>query len=128
MRYSKYLLALLVAPFVAACDDDVTPPDEGLTIVASGTTFTPNNLILTPADSTAGTVSEQPAARVVWRFEGGPHNVVFEDASPQSGPMSSGTFEREINVSAPTTLRYRCSLHSTSFTDGMVGTVTVMDN
>jgi plastocyanin len=130
MRHTKYLLALLVAPFVAmACEDDVTPPDENPEIVASGTTFTPSNLLLSPADSTAGSESSEPAARVTWRFQDGPHNVVFEDGTPGSGSMSTGTFAREIPVGAASTFRYRCTIHSADFTSGMVGTVTVsLDN
>jgi|SRR5688572_8821038 hypothetical protein len=125
MRHTKYLLALLVVPFAAACEDDATAPDRTPEIVASGTTFTPSNLLLTRADSIAGGEGTGPAARVVWKFQDGPHNVVFEDGTPGSGTMSTGTFERQVPVAAPTTFRYRCTIHSTDFTTGMVGRVTV---
>jgi hypothetical protein len=126
MRHTKYLLALLVAPIVGvACEDDATTPNRGPEIIAQGTSFTPSNLLLTRADSVAGGEGTGPAARVVWKFQDGPHNVVFEDGTPGSGSMSTGTFERQIPVAAPTTFRYRCTIHSTDFTNGMVGRVTV---
>jgi hypothetical protein len=126
MHRTKYLWALLVAPFAAmACDDDTTAPNRTPEIVAQGTSFTPSNLVLTRADSIAGGEGTGPAARVVWKFQDGPHNVVFEDGTPGSGSMTTGTFERQIPVAAPTTFRYRCTIHSTDFTTGMVGRVTV---
>jgi plastocyanin len=128
MRYTKLFLALLVAaPLAAACnDDDTTAPVDNRVITAAGQTFSPATLILTPADSTAGTVGAPPAAEITWKFEsGGPHNVVFEDGAPGSGQMSTGEFTRDVQLNAPMTIRYRCTNHSTDFTTGMVGTITV---
>jgi plastocyanin len=54
------------------------------------------------------------------------HNVVFEDdpTKPVSSPAQDyGMHFRKFDQ--PTTVRYRCTFHSTSFTEGMVGTVVV---
>lgn len=55
------------------------------------------------------------------------HNVVFED--DPSEPASSATSEAGAHIrtfDAPGTYRYRCTLHSTSFTNGEVGVVKVL--
>jgi len=55
------------------------------------------------------------------------HNVVFED--DPSEPASSATSEAGAHIrtfDAPGTYRYRCTLHSTSFTGGEVGVVKVL--
>ncbi len=52
------------------------------------------------------------------------HNVTFEDDSTKHSPtQSSGTYSRTF--SAPGVYRYRCTLHSTDFATGEVGTITV---
>jgi hypothetical protein len=67
-----------------------------------------------------------PAGKTVgWTWEG-EHNVIFEDdpTEPVSSPTKkSGTHFRTFTK--PGTYRYRSTLHSTSFTQGMVGTVMV---
>lgn len=76
-----------------------------------------------------------PRGRLVgWRYddggEGDVHNVTFEDAPPvSSGDLwnlwaGSLTHSRLFD-GPPRTVRYRCRYHSTSFTEGEVGTVTV---
>lgn len=57
------------------------------------------------------------------------HNIVFEDNPqyPASSPSRrEGTHLRKFVGLAPSTIRYRCTHHSTSFTEGMVGTVRVI--
>ncbi len=75
----------------------------------------------TPADVTV------PAGRTVaWIWVSGRHNVTFEDdpTEPVSSPTKSqGRHLRTFDD--PGTFRYRCTIHSTSFTQGMVGTVSV---
>jgi plastocyanin len=63
---------------------------------------------------------------VRWTWGGGTHNVTFEDAGVGSGSgnLSSGTFSKMFGVPAAT-YRYRCTIHSTSFTAGMIGSVAV---
>jgi plastocyanin len=73
-----------------------------------------------------------PSGRtVVWVWEYGSngmsHNVTFEDdpTEPTSSPTQDmGTLKRTFGGD-PRTIRYRCTLHSTSFTEGEVGSVTV---
>lgn len=78
-----------------------------------------------------------PGGRSVgWRYEDGGegdvHDVTFEDAPTQ--PASSGDlwnlwagslYHSRLFEGPPRTVRYRCTYHSTSFTEGEVGTVTV---
>ena len=51
------------------------------------------------------------------------HNVTWEDGAPGSGTKTTGTYEREFNTVG--TFRFRCTLHSTGFGDGMSGSVSV---
>ena len=73
--------------------------------------------------------SFQPAAdtvaansTVTWTWSAGPHNVTFQDG-PASDDQSTGTYQRTF--SSPGTYPYRCTLHSSSFTSGMTGTIVV---
>jgi plastocyanin len=69
---------------------------------------------------------------VAWTWEGSEdspeHNVTFEDdpTQPTSSPTQGhhGDPFRTFGGS-PRTIRYRCTLHSTSFTEGEVGVVIV---
>jgi hypothetical protein len=69
-----------------------------------------------------------PVGRTVGWIWGGTdkHNVIFEDnlAEPVSSPTQQ-TGRHFRTFTKPGTYRYRCTLHSSSFTEGMVGTVTV---
>lgn len=61
-----------------------------------------------------------------WYCSWAEHNITFED--DPAPPVSASTASQGVHVrtfTAPGTVRYRCTIHSTSFTDGMVGTVTV---
>lgn len=72
-----------------------------------------------PAVASVGT-----AAAVTWTWRGGnEHNVTFEDGRSSSGTMRTGSHQRTFNAAG--TFRYRCTIHSTSFTSGMVGSVQV---
>ncbi len=113
MHHSRLLLALLIAPFAAACEDDTTAPPAS-DVTTSGQTFTPPALVLGANDSTA-----------TWYITNGPHNVTWEDAAPPSSNITTGTYQREFVGANNTTYRYRCTFHSTDFNTGMVGTVFV---
>jgi len=113
MRYSRLLLALLIAPF-AACDDEDTNAPPASDVTTSGSTFTPPALVLAANDSTAS-----------WYITNGPHNVTWEDATPPSSNITTGTYQRTFVGANNTTYRYRCTIHSTDFTTGMVGSVFV---
>lgn len=113
MRYSRLFLALLIAPFAAACDDDSNAPPAG-DVTTSGQTFTPPALVLGANDSIA-----------TWSISSGPHNITWEDAAPPSGDIVNGSYTREFVGANNTTYRYRCTLHSTDFNTGMIGSVFV---
>ena len=51
------------------------------------------------------------------------HNVTFQDGYPASPTQSTGTYIRVFTALG--TYRYRCTIHSSDFGSGMVGTVTV---
>lgn len=51
------------------------------------------------------------------------HNVTFEDGQGSSTTKMSGTHDRAFPGTG--TFRYRCTIHSTSFTSGMVGAIVV---
>ncbi len=63
---------------------------------------------------------------VTWNWNSGGvlHNVTFEDGVNNSATISTGSHARTFDV-APGVRRYRCTIHSSNFTTGMVGTVTV---
>ena len=67
------------------------------------------------------------AGTVTWNFTGSvEHNVTFEDGAGNSGNQATGNHARTFaTVATSTTFRYRCTLHSTSFTSGMTGRIVV---
>jgi hypothetical protein len=61
---------------------------------------------------------------VTWTWGGAlQHNVTFEDGQGSSTTKMSGTHDRAFPGTG--TFRYRCTIHSTSFTSGMVGAIVV---
>jgi plastocyanin len=108
MRITRFLPVLaLLGP---ACEDAAQP--VVVDFVAEGTTFTPLESTIVPARIVQ-----------VWGFRGGPHNVTWEDGAPASGNLTGGTYSRDFTAAAAGTYRFRCTLHSTDFTTGMVGRV-----
>ena len=87
------------------------PPPPANTVNVSSNQFTPNDL------------SVSRNTTVTWSFQSGPHNVTFEDQQGSSGNQSSGTHTRQFGASG--TFKYRCTLHSSSFTSGMIGQISV---
>ncbi len=70
------------------------------------------------------TIRAALASAVTWTWRGaGQHNVTFEDAQGSSSTRVTGTHQRAFAVAG--TYRYRCTIHSTDFSSGMVGAVTV---
>jgi plastocyanin len=91
------------------------PPGPTLSVSVNAATFTPSNGAVT----SGGIVTWNWAVSVT-------HNVTFEDGMMDSGNLSSGSHARTFpTVTAGTTFRYRCTIHSTSFTSGMVGQIVV---
>jgi plastocyanin len=107
----------LVAGIVLGCSDRGTGPSCG-----SGSTATAVNVcdnFFAPASSPVTT-----GATITWTWRGGnQHNVTFEDGQGSSPTQTSGTHSRTFSGSG--TFRYRCTIHSSNFTTGMVGSVTV---
>ncbi len=65
-----------------------------------------------------------PGATVTWTWRGAEgHNVTFEDGQGSSATQVSGMHSRTFPGAG--TFRYRCTIHSSDFTTGMVGTVSV---
>ncbi len=63
-------------------------------------------------------------ATVTWTWRGANgHNVTFEDGQSSSATQTSGTHNRTFSGTG--TFRYRCTIHSTDFNTGMVGSVSV---
>lgn len=109
MKASAILAAGLVAA-VAACSSDPEVDPDGVAVTSNQ--FTP------------GTLNVAPATTVTWSWQDGTHDVTFEDGVGDSARnKSGGTHTRSFATAG--TYRYRCTIHSTDFTSGMVGTVTV---
>jgi plastocyanin len=61
---------------------------------------------------------------VTWTWRGSTdHNVTFETGGGSSGTKSSGTHQRTFTAAG--TVRYRCTIHSSDFGNGMSGSVVV---
>ncbi|MGH7700690.1 MAG: cupredoxin domain-containing protein [Gemmatimonadales bacterium] len=108
----------LVAGVALACSDDGTGPS-----CASGGTATAVRVcdnFFAPASSPIAT-----GAGITWTWGGGnTHNVTFEDAGfTNSTTKTSGTHAQAFANAG--TFRYRCTIHSSNFNSGMVGSVTV---
>ena len=82
-------------------------------------TISVGNNFYDPASVTVTTGST-----VTWSWaSGGSHTVTFEDGQGSSAVQSSGEINRTFNVSG--NFRFRCTLHSTNYSSGMVGSVVV---
>jgi plastocyanin len=69
-------------------------------------------------------ISAVVASAVIWTWRGSAqHNVTFEDDQGSSTTKASGSHQRAF--AAAGTYRYRCTIHSSNFTSGMVGSVVV---
>ncbi|MEO7964446.1 MAG: plastocyanin/azurin family copper-binding protein [Gemmatimonadaceae bacterium] len=63
-------------------------------------------------------------APLTWTWQGAAqHNVTFEDGKESSGTKAAGTHSRTFATAG--TYRYRCTIHSSGFSSGMVGSVVV---
>lgn len=115
----RRLIVVTAAALVAACTAAGygTGPSNGdygtgaVTVGASS--FTPSN------------VRPDGSGHIVWTWGANvTHNIVFEDTTiAGSGSQSSGSFTRTFTT--PGTYRFRCTIHSTDFTNGMHGVVAV---
>lgn len=113
---------VLVAALALACSGDSAGPGGGTGACGSGASATSVSVcdrFFAPASSpiTAG-------AAVTWTWRGAEgHNVTFEDGQGSSVTQISGTHSRTFAGAG--TFRYRCTIHSTDFNTGMIGSVAV---
>ncbi len=107
----------LVAALAVGCSDrdGAGPCGGGATATSVGVC----DNFFTPASSPVNT-----GASITWTWRGGnQHNVTFEDGQGSSATQTSGTHGRTFSTTG--TFRYRCTIHSTNFSSGMVGSVSV---
>ncbi|MGH7569842.1 MAG: cupredoxin domain-containing protein [Gemmatimonadales bacterium] len=108
----------LVAALVVACSGDGT----GAAACGSGGTAASVRVCDNFFAPAASPISA--SASVSWTWRGGnPHNVTFEDGQGSSATQTSGTHNRSFTGAG--SFRYRCTVHSSDFNSGMVGSVTV---
>ncbi len=105
----------LVAGIVLGCSDGGTGPSCG-SGTATAVDVCDNFFAPAASPTTAGTT-----VTWTWRGQAG-HNVTFEDGQGSSATQTSGTHGRGFPSAG--TFRYRCTIHSSNFDSGMVGSVT----
>lgn len=110
--------AALVAGLVLGCSDDGTGPSCGSGGTATAVSVCDRFFAPPSSPITAG-------ATVTWTWRGQEgHNVTFEDPGlTNSATKTSGTHAQQFSDAG--TFRYRCTIHSSNFSSGMVGSVTV---
>jgi plastocyanin len=111
----KILTLVLAIGLCSACGGDSSsgsnPPPAG-TVNVQDNSFKPASLTIAAGED------------VTWQWKGsGSHNVTFEDGQGNSANKTSGTHQRVF--AAAGSYRYRCTNHSSNFTSGMSGSVTV---
>jgi plastocyanin len=111
MRYKGLVLFAALA-VVAACDETTAITDNVNVGVGGAAVFSP---------ATQTLASKKP---VTFIWGGGPHNVTWEDNAPASGDKSSGTYTRDFTT-AFGAYRFRCTIHSLDYSNGMVGQINV---
>jgi plastocyanin len=107
---------LLLVALVVACSEDAAAPcgsgGSAESVNVCDSFFAPSSSPITPGTD------------VAWTWRGNlDHNVTFEDGQGSSTTQSAGTHSRSFADAG--TFRYRCTIHSTDFNSGMVGSVTV---
>ena len=109
---TRLLLGICLTSFLA-CGGSTEP-----TAAAAGRVDVRDNSF-SPA---AVDADQQKSVTWTWRGAAG-HNVTFEDGAAAAPTQVSGSHVRVFDSAG--TYRYRCTVHSTSFTSGMVGSVKV---
>ena len=109
--------ALAGSPVVFGSTITTAPASASDTVGSGGDVFSPTNVVI----ASGGTITW------VWNSGGITHNVTFQETalSTGSGNKTSGTFFKTLTGIAPGTYHFRCTIHSTDFSTGMVGTITV---
>ena len=116
---TQLVFILACAAVLAACDSGYSTGVSG-----GGTTGT-DTVHVTNDKFTPTAVTPDSTGTVVWTWNTGgtAHNVTFQDSIPGSGDKTSGTFSQVFSTDG--TYRFRCTIHSTSFFNGMSGRVVV---
>jgi plastocyanin len=130
MRLIRSLMGTLGVVLLAACSSTTSPATGGNNnnnpgsgnqsgghtqdiSVTGGSSFSP----------AVDTVAANTTVTWTWPSGGGvSHNVTFQDG-PASPTQDTGTYQRTF--STPGTYQYRCTIHSSNFSSGMVGTIVV---
>ena len=127
---SRFCASLLVVLGLAACGgSDSTGPTATTAVDVRDNVFSPSAItvgtqVATFQDPFGNPYVDSLPATVTWTWRGSDtHNVTFEDGQGSSGTQVSGTHGRQFPTAG--TFRYRCTIHSTTFTSGMVGSVRV---
>ncbi len=109
--------ALAGSPVVFGSTITTAPLSASDTVGSGGDVFSPTNVVI----ASGGTITW------VWNSGGITHNVTFQEAalSTGSGNKTSGTFSKTLSAIPAGTYHFRCTIHSTDFATGMVGTITV---
>jgi plastocyanin len=116
MRALSLLTGLSLGSLLIGCGGGYSTPTAPTTGGGANTVTVGDNYF-SPV-----TLSVPLNTTVTWSWASGSsqHNVTFDDNSPASGPMSSGTFTRTFGGAG--TFTYYCSIHGRAV---MHGTITV---
>lgn len=115
----RIILGICAAGVLSACSAGNSYSPGGTTIGTKNVTV--GNDFFSPAN-----VRPDGSGNVIWTWDPGGvvHHIVFEDSTiAASDSMSSGTITRHFTADG--LYRFRCTIHSTDFTNGMHGTVVV---
>lgn len=115
------VVGLLLVMEVASCSKKKsTGPGSGGPVTTKSVSI--GNSFFSPPD-----IQIAIGDTVTWTYAAGQitHNVVGENGLFNSGDMPQTKTVFKHVFSSIGTFRYRCTYHSTSFTSGMVGSVTV---
>jgi plastocyanin len=108
---------VLVAVLALACSGD-----GGTGSCGSGGSATSVSVCDRFFAPSASPITPSATVTCTWRGAEG-HNVTFEDGQGPSATEVSGMHSRTFSGAG--TFRYRCTIHSSTFDAGMVGSVTV---
>jgi plastocyanin len=120
MRISKSLPFAAVMVLGCGSSDPSGPQSSGPppTPVATNAVDINDNFFSPQIASVGG----QTTVTWIWNGSGG-HNVTFEDGEGSSSTKTTGTHQRTFSGGG--TFRYRCTIHSANFANGMIGSVVV---
>jgi plastocyanin len=101
---------------VLACGSDGTGGGSPGRVTVANNVFSPQSVTPDNANQVLFT----------WSSGGVLHNVTWEDLTPGSGNLGTGTYVRDFTgAGSGQVYRYRCSIHSADFNAGMIGQVVI---